>query len=181
MRGDGLPGCLLRTSCAMKIQTLRDALIHELRDLYSAETQLTKALPQLAKAASHEELSTALEEHLEETKEHVERLKRAFESLDVSPRGEKCAAMQGLIEEGKKVLEDNVADEMRDALIIASAQKVEHYEIASYGTVRTFAQLLGEDDLVDLLQETLDEESAADERLTEIAENIVNAEAEAMD
>jgi ferritin-like metal-binding protein YciE len=165
----------------MKIQTLRDALIHELRDLYSAETQLTKALPQLAKAASHEELSTALEEHLEETKEHVERLKRAFESLDVSPRGEKCAAMQGLIEEGKKVLEDNVADEMRDALIIASAQKVEHYEIASYGTVRTFAQLLGEDDLVDLLQETLDEESAADERLTEIAENIVNAEAEAMD
>jgi ferritin-like metal-binding protein YciE len=165
----------------MKIQTRRDALIHELRDLYSAETQLTKALPQLAKAASHEELSTALEEHLEETKEHVERLKRAFESLDVSPRGEKCAAMQGLIEEGKKVLEDNVADEMRDALIIASAQKVEHYEIASYGTVRTFAQLLGEDDLVDLLQETLDEESAADERLTEIAENIVNAEAEAMD
>jgi ferritin-like metal-binding protein YciE len=149
-----------------------------LRDLYSAETQLVKALPKMAKAASHEELSAAFDEHLEETKQHVERLKEALGILDASTRGEKCAAMEGLIKEGSKLIEEDAADDVKDAMLIGSAQKIEHYEIAGYGTARTFANLLGEDDVASLLEETLDEESAADEKLTEIAESVVNVEAE---
>lgn len=162
----------------MKLQSLRDALIHDLQDLYSAEVQLTKALPKMAKAASHDELATAFEDHLEQTQGHVKRLEKALKLLDASHGREKCKAMEGLIEEGKKILEEDASDEVRDALLISIAQKVEHYEIAGYGTARTFAQHLGEDDVADLLQETLDEESETDERLTEIAESVVNSDAE---
>lgn len=162
----------------MKIQSLHDALIHDLQDLYSAETQLTKALTKMAKASSHEELSTAFEEHLEQTKGHVERLEKALKLLDASHGREKCKAMEGLIEEGKKILEEDASDEVRDALLIGVAQKVEHYEIAGYGTARTYAERLGEDKVASLLQDTLDEESETDERLTEIAESVVNADAE---
>jgi ferritin-like metal-binding protein YciE len=162
----------------MKIKTLHDALVHELQDLHSAETQLTRALPKMAKASSHEELTEAFEEHLQQTKGHVERLEKALKQLDASTRGEKCKAMEGLIEEGKGTLELDAGDEVRDALIISVAQKVEHYEIAGYGTARTFAKLLGEDKIVSLLSDTLEEEAEADQKLTKIAESVVNRDAE---
>ena len=162
----------------MKMRTLSDLLIHELKDLYSAEKQLTKALPKLVKAATHEELKKALANHLEETERQVERLDEIFGQLDASPRGPKCAAMEGLVEEGKKILEEEMDDDVRDAAIIAAAQRVEHYEIAGYGCARTFAQQLGHDKVAELLQETLDEEKAADEKLTEIALQSVNEAAE---
>jgi ferritin-like metal-binding protein YciE len=162
----------------MKINTLHDALVHELQDLHSAETQLTRALPKMAKASSHEELTEAFEEHLQQTKGHVERLEKALKQLDASTRGEKCKAMEGLIEEGKGTLELDAGDEVRDALIISVAQKVEHYEIAGYGTARTFAKLLGEDKIVSLLADTLEEEAEADQKLTKIAESVVNRDAE---
>jgi ferritin-like metal-binding protein YciE len=162
----------------MKITTLHDALVHELQDLYSAEVQLTKALPKMAKAASHEQLAEAFEEHLEQTKGHVERLEKALKQLHASTRGEKCKAMEGLIEEGKGTLELDTDDAVRDALIISIAQKVEHYEIAGYGTARTFAQRLGEDTVAALLEDTLEEESEADRKLTGLAESTVNPDAE---
>jgi ferritin-like metal-binding protein YciE len=162
----------------MKINTLHDALVHEMRDLYSAEVQLTKALPKMAKAASHEELSAAFQEHLEQTKEHVARLEKALKRLDASTRGDKCKAMEGLIEEGKSTLELDAEDMIRDALLISIAQKVEHYEIAGYGTARTFAQRLGEDNVASLLEQTLEEESETDRKLTKIAETAVNPDAE---
>jgi len=156
---------------------MRDLLIHELRDLYSAENQIIKALPKMAKAASSEELRQAFEEHLEQTKGQVERLDQIFESLEVSSRGPKCKAMEGLIEEGKELLEEKDVDEaVLDAALIAAAQRVEHYEIAGYGCARTFARLLGQEEAADLLQTTLDEEADTDKRLTDIAESI-NVEA----
>jgi ferritin-like metal-binding protein YciE len=163
----------------MKMRTLEDLLIHELKDLYSAEKQLTKALPKMGKAATSEDLQRAIEEHLEETQGHVERLETIFGQLEVSHRGAKCVAMEGLITEGKHILEEDMEDDVRDAAIIAAAQRVEHYEIAGYGCARTFAQQLGHDQVATLLQETLDEEKAADEKLTEIAVQSVNVEAEA--
>ena len=165
----------------MKINTLHDALIHEMRDLYSAEVQLTEALPRMAKAASHEQLAEAFEEHLAQTKGHVQRLEEAFKRLDASPRGEKCKAMEGLIEESKSTLELDADDMVRDALLIGIAQKVEHYEIAAYGMARTFAQRLGEDNIASLLEQTLKEESETDRKLTKIAESAVNPDAEAPD
>jgi ferritin-like metal-binding protein YciE len=162
----------------MKIKTLHEVLVHELQDLYSAENQLTKALPKMAKAASHAELAEAFEDHLEQTKGHVERLQKALNQLEASTRGEKCKAMEGLIEEGKGTLELDAAEEVRDALIIGIAQKVEHYEIAGYGTARTFAKLLGEDKVASLLEDTLEEEAEADQKLTKIAESIVNRDAQ---
>ena len=165
----------------MKINTLQDALVHEMRDLYSAEVQLTKALPKMAKAATHEQLAAAFEEHLEQTKRHVERLEKALKRLDASTRGEKCKAMEGLIEEGKSTLELDADDMVRDALLISVAQKVEHYEIAGYGTARTFAQRLGEDNITSLLEKTLEEELETDRKLTKIAEAAVNPDAEAQD
>jgi ferritin-like metal-binding protein YciE len=162
----------------MKINTLHDALVHELQDLYSAEVQLTKALPKMAKSSSHEELAAAFEEHLEQTKGHVERLEKALKQLAASTRGEKCKAMEGLIEEGKGTLELDADDMVRDALIISIAQKVEHYEIAGYGTARTFANLLGEDKVASLLEDTLEEESETDRKLTKLAESAVNRNAE---
>jgi len=165
----------------MKINTLQDALVHEMRDLYSAEVQLTKALPRMAKAASHQELAAAFEEHLKQTKGQVERLEKALKQLDASTRGDKCKAMEGLIEEGKSTLELDAEDMVRDALLIGIAQKVEHYEIAGYGTARTFAQRLGEDKIASLLEQTLQEESETDRKLTKIAESVVNPDAEGKD
>src|SRR5689334_550179 len=127
----------------MKMKTLEDLLAHELKDLYSAEKQLTKALPKMAKAASSDALREAFEGHLEETEEQISRLEQVFEKLELPSRGHKCKAMEGLIEEGKEILEEDMEDNVRDAALIAAAQRVEHYEIAGYGCARTFAELLG--------------------------------------
>jgi ferritin-like metal-binding protein YciE len=161
----------------MKLNTLKQLYIEELRDLHSAENQLLKALPKMAKGASSEELKLAFENHLDQTKVHVERLEEIFEGLDETPKGKTCQAMKGLVEEGSEILEEEGEESVLDAGIIAAAQKVEHYEIASYGTVRTFAQLLGEDEAAELLQETLDEEGEADKLLTQLAQDMVNPEA----
>jgi ferritin-like metal-binding protein YciE len=162
----------------MRITTLHDALVHELQDLYSAELQLATALPNMAKASAHEELTQAFEEHLEQTKDHAKRLEKALRQLDAPALGENCQAMEGLIEESESTLDLNTSDEVRDALIISIAQKVEHYEIAGYGTARTFAKLLGEDRVLSLLSDTLEEEAKADQNLTRIAETVVNRDAE---
>jgi ferritin-like metal-binding protein YciE len=161
----------------MKLNTLKTLYTNELRDLYNAEQQLVKALPKMAKAASSEELQDAFEKHLEQTKTHVERLEEVFEELGEKPKGKTCKAMKGLIEEGSEILQEDGDESVLDAGIIVAAQKVEHYEIAGYGSVRTFAQLLGKDRSADLLQTTLDEESEANELLNKLAEEIVNPEA----
>jgi ferritin-like metal-binding protein YciE len=161
----------------MKLNTLQDLFIDELRDLYSAENQLLKALPKMARGASSAELKQAFEEHLEQTKGHVERLEQIFEGLDESPKGKTCHAMKGLVEEGSDMLDQDGEESVLDAGIIAAAQKVEHYEIASYGTVRTFAELLDQTEASRLLQETLDEEGEANKKLNALAEDIFNPEA----
>jgi ferritin-like metal-binding protein YciE len=161
----------------MKLNTLKTLYINELRDLYNAEQQLVKALPKMAKGASSEELQDAFEKHLEQTKTHVERLEDVFEEIGERPKGKTCKAMKGLIEEGSEILDEDGEESVLDAGIIVAAQKVEHYEIAGYGSVRTFAQLLGKDRSADLLQTTLDEESEANELLNKLAEDIVNPEA----
>ena len=161
----------------MKLNSLRKLYLEELRDLYSAETQLVKALPKMAKGASSDELKEAFESHLEQTKEHVERLTEIFERLDEKPTGKTCKAMKGLIEEGSEMLEEDGEESVIDAGLIAAAQRVEHYEIAGYGTVRTFANLLGQDEAAELLQQTLDEEGETDKQLSELAEGIVNEKA----
>jgi ferritin-like metal-binding protein YciE len=155
----------------MKLTTLEKLLEDQLKDLYSAESMLTKALPKMAKTASGEALREAIESHLEETKGQLERLQQIGEIMGVKLTGKKCKGMEGLIEEGKEVLEADGAPGIVDAALIAAAQKVEHYEIGGYGTARTLAQQLGQHEVAELLQETLDEESAADEKLTEIAES----------
>jgi ferritin-like metal-binding protein YciE len=160
------------------MNSLRDLWIEEMRDLYNAENQLLKALPKMAKKASSPELKEAFESHLEETETHVERLDQIFQNLGKKPTGKTCKAMKGLIEEGSEMMKEKGPASVLDAGIIAAAQRVEHYEMAGYGVVRTFASILGEDEAEDLLQETLDEEGAADEKLTEIAESTVNEEAE---
>jgi len=162
----------------MKLDSLRTLWIEEMRDLYNAENQLLKALPKMAKRASTPELKEAFESHLEETQTHVERLEEIFAKLGKKPSGKTCKVMKGLVEEGSEMLKEDGPDSVIDAGIIAAAQRVEHYEMAGYGAARTFASLLGEDDAEELLQTTLDEEGAADEKLTEIAESIVNEEAE---
>ncbi len=162
----------------MKMKSLNDLLVDQLKDLYSAEKHLVKALPKMAKAASNPELSAGFEEHLEQTREHVRRIEEICVQLEVSPRGKKCMAMEGLVEEGKELLEEDAEPEVLDAGLIAAAQKVEHYEIASYGSARTWAQQLGLDQVVRLLQETLDEEKETDEKLTQLAMSTVNAQAE---
>jgi ferritin-like metal-binding protein YciE len=151
---------------------LKELYIDELKDLYNAETQLVKALPKLAKAASSGELSQGFEDHLEQTKGHVERLEKIFESLDESPKGKKCAGMEGLIKEGGEVMDEDYEGPVMDAAIIGAAQRVEHYEIAGYGTASEFANLLGEDEHVTLLNQTLEEEKETDEKLTELAKTI---------
>lgn len=160
----------------MKIDSLQELLVEELRDLYSAENQIIKALPKMAKNASSRELRSAFENHLKETEGQVERLETIFDELGVSPKGKKCKGMEGLIEEGKELMEEDIEDEVLDAGLIAAAQRVEHYEMAGYGTARTYAELLGMNQAARLLESTLKEEKAADAKLTGIAEN-VNIEA----
>jgi ferritin-like metal-binding protein YciE len=163
----------------MKHESLRDLYVDELKDLYSAEHQLLVALPKMAHAATDPKLRTAFEDHLEETHGQVKRLERIFEKLDASPKGKKCKAMEGLVTEGKEVIDEDYNPAVRDAALIAAAQRVEHYEMAGYGCVRTFARLLGEEEAADLLQETLDEEGNADKKLTKLAETGINADANA--
>jgi ferritin-like metal-binding protein YciE len=151
---------------------LRETFLDELKDLYDAEKQLTKGLPKMAKAAEHEELKAAFEQHLQETEVQVERLEKVFKIFGVPAKGKKCKAMQGLLEEGKELIEE----EAGDAALICAAQKVEHYEIASYGSLVAWAKLLKEDDALELLEETLNEEKQTDEALTEIAEGAINVE-----
>jgi ferritin-like metal-binding protein YciE len=163
-----------------KLETLNDLLVHEIKDLYSAENQLLTALPKMAKAATSRELREAFEEHLAQTKEHAKRLERAMDLLDGSPRGKACKAMQGLIEEGEETIREDAEDSIRDAALIGAAQKVEHYEIAGYGTVVAFAERLGLDEVAEILRTTLDEESETDRKLTSLSESL-NAEAEVAD
>ncbi|MEP6662284.1 MAG: ferritin-like domain-containing protein [Verrucomicrobiota bacterium] len=152
------------------MSNLTDTFIEELKDLYDAENQLTKALPKMAEAAQHEELKAGFEEHLEQTRTHIERLEQVFEIFDQTPKRKTCKAMKGLIEEGS----DLIDEEAGDAALIAAAQKVEHYEIASYGSLAAWARLLDKEDAVDLLEETLEEEKETDAKLTEIAESAAN-------
>ena len=153
----------------MQLRTLDDVLMEQLADLHSAETQLVEALPQVASSASTPELRTALEEHLEQTRGHVRRLEEAFSSLGTSIPDEYCEGMEGLLKEGKEVISAKGDPTAKDAALIAAAQRVEHYEIAGYGTARTLADQLGHDDVKRLMNDTLDEEAAADEKLTKIA------------
>ena len=162
----------------MALDSLHDLYVDELKDLYSAENQLLKALPRMAKKASAPQLQAAFHEHLEVTKNQVMRLEKIFEGLGASPKGKKCKAMEGLVEEGKEILQEEGAPSVIDAALIAAAQRVEHYEMAGYGCVRTFAKLLGYDKSVALLQMTLNEEGDADKKLTELAETVINPKAE---
>jgi len=155
---------------------LRELYLDELRDLYNAENQLLKALPKMAKAANSDELRDGFEQHLEQTKGHVERLEQIFEALGESPKGKKCAGMEGLVKEGSEVMEEDFEGAVMDAALIGAAQRVEHYEIAAYGTVIAFAEQLGESEHVSLLKETLEEEKETDEKLTTLSEEI-NAQA----
>lgn len=160
----------------MSAESLKELLVEEIKDIYNAENQLVKALPKMAKAAENTELRDGFLTHLEETKGHVTRLEKVFKLLDAPIKGKTCAAMKGLIEEGSEGIEENEPGAIRDALLIGAAQRVEHYEIAAYGTVRAFAEQLGEDKVASLLQQTLDEEGTTDKKLTTLAQ-AVNAEA----
>ena len=151
---------------------LKELYIDELRDLYNAENQLVKALPKMAKAASSNELGQGFEEHLEQTKEHVQRLEQIFELLEESPKGKKCLGMEGLIKEGSEAMNEDFEGAVMDAALIGAAQRVEHYEIAAYGTARAFAEELGEAEHVALLEKTLVEEEETDEKLTKLSEEI---------
>ena len=162
----------------MKPQTLRDLLGDELKDLFSAENQLVKALPKMAKAATNEELRSGFQEHLEQTRGQVERLERACELLGINPKGKKCKAMEGLVEEGQELISEGGTPAVLDAGLIAAAQKVEHYEMAGYGSARAWAEQLGLEEVAQLLRETFEEEKATDEKLTTLAEETVNSEAE---
>ena len=160
----------------MKIKDLQDLLKHDLMDTYDAERQLTEALPKMAEAASSSELRAAFEHHLEQTNNHMMRLEQIFDMLGESPDGEECIGMRGLIQEGEKLIEEQTPGEALDAALIGAAQKVEHYEITAYGSMRAYARLLGEDSLDGLLMQTLDEEGKAGEKLTQIAMTSVNLE-----
>lgn len=161
----------------MKLDSLKKLYVEELRDLYSAENQILKALPKMTKAASSKELKAAFTEHLAQTKEQVTRLETIFEKLDESPKGKTCKAMEGLVREGEELMSEDAEPEILDAGLIAAAQRVEHYEMAGYGTVRTYATLLKETAAARLLQTTLDEEGATDKKLNQLAESVINPEA----
>ena len=161
-----------------KLNTLDDLFLHGLKDIYNAEKQLVKALPKMAKAASSEKLRAGFEEHLQQTEGHVERLETIFKSLDVPLRGVKCAAMEGLVEEGGEMIDEDAEPAVKDAGLIMAAQKVEHYEIATYGTLVTFAELLDQSAARELLEQTLQEERDTDEKLTELAETEINVQAQ---
>jgi ferritin-like metal-binding protein YciE len=153
----------------MSVDSLEKLFVNELKDLYSAETQITKALPKMAKAASSSELRGALEHHLKETEEQVKRLEQIFEMIGESPKGKTCEGLKGIIEEGETTMKETQEGPVRDEALIAGAQRVEHYEMAAYGTVRTFAERLGKQQMVQLLERTLEEEKSADKKLTEVS------------
>lgn len=161
-----------------KLSSLDDLLVHELQDIYDAENQILKALPKLTRAATYPELKQAFEHHRQQTEGQVLRLERVFKLLGVPAKGRKCEGMAGLLEEGKKMMEEDAEAAVMDAGLIAAAQKVEHYEIASYGCVCTYAEMLGYDQVHDLLGQTLDEEETTDQKLTALAESVINQEAE---
>jgi ferritin-like metal-binding protein YciE len=162
----------------MKLETMKELLLDELQDLYSAETQITKALPKMAKASSASDLKQAFESHLQETEGHVQRLETIFKHLKESPKGKTCEGMKGLLKEGDERVKEGGEPEVLDAGLISAAQRVEHYEIAAYGSARTYAELLGESEIVKLLEQTLEEEKAADQKLTKVAKK-VNVKAQA--
>jgi ferritin-like metal-binding protein YciE len=164
-------------SIHMKLETLKDLYIHELKDLYSAEKQIIKALPKMVKAATNKQLATGFEEHFEQTKKHVARLEKILTSHDESTRGPKCEGMEGLLKEGEGMIEEDAEEEVRDAGLIAAAQRVEHYEMAGYGCARTYAELLEDQDGAQLLQTTLTEESDTDKKLTKLAKSAINVAA----
>lgn len=163
----------------MELKNLEKLFLHELKDLYSAENQILEALPEMIEEASDDDLRKALDMHRDETREQVARLDEIFEMLGEDPGGQKCEAMASLIEEGEKVMKEADKGAVRDAGIIASAQRVEHYEIAGYGTAATYAEMLEQDDYVELMEETLEEEKSADKKLTKIAKRTVNPKARA--
>jgi ferritin-like metal-binding protein YciE len=156
----------------MSVDTIERLFLEELKDLHSAETQITKALPKMAKAASSNELRAAFEHHLKETEGHVQRLDKIFDSLGMNSGRKTCEGMKGVLEEGSQMLHETEEGEVRDEALISAAQRVEHYEMAAYGTVRTYAERLGKSQIAELLQKTLDEEKAADKKLTDISERI---------
>lgn len=162
----------------MKLASLDDLFLHELRDLYSAERQLTRALPKMAKAANSPKLKQAFADHLKETEGQVERLEQIFDLLGKSSRGPACKAMEGLVEEGSELIKEDAAADVKDAALIGAAQRVEHYEIAGYGTARTYAEMLGHAEAARLLEETLAEEKTADDKLTDLAMSGINQRAE---
>jgi ferritin-like metal-binding protein YciE len=161
----------------MALHTLEDLFVDHLKDIYNAEHQITKALPRMAKKVATNELREALENHLQQTETQIERLEKVFQRFEKSPRGKKCLGMEGLIQEGQEVLNEDMEPVLRDSAIIAAAQKVEHYEISAYGTAIAFARLLGDEEAVRLFKQTMDEESQADELLSKIAEGGVNRSA----
>jgi ferritin-like metal-binding protein YciE len=161
----------------MKLGSLNDLYITELKDIYSAEKQILKALPKMIKAANNEKLAAGFEEHLGETESQVERLEQIFKNLGASPTGHACAAMKGILEEGSEMIKADGDEDVIDAALIGAAQRVEHYEIAAYGCARTYARLLGREGDVELLQESLDEEGATDKKLTKLAETLINVKA----
>jgi ferritin-like metal-binding protein YciE len=161
----------------MELETLKDLYVHELKDLYSAENQLIKALPKMAKAARNRQLASAFNQHLEQTKRHAKRLEQILKGQGESTRGPKCEGMEGLIAEGDKMAKEDAEDEVRDAGLIAAAQRVEHYEIAGYGCARTYAQLLRDTKGAKLLDTTLEEEGTTDKKLTKLARSVINLRA----
>lgn len=161
----------------MKINSLHDLYLTELKDLYDAENRITKALPKMAEAANSQELRNAFEQHLQQTRRHTERLEQIFQQLDESPKGHKCKGIGGIIDEGEDMMDEDAPAAVSDAALIAAAQRVEHYEIAAYGTVRTYARRLGFEDQASLLNETLQEEGETDKKLTSLAESYINEEA----
>ena len=161
----------------MKLETLKDLYIHELKDLYSAEKQIINALPKMVKAAADKQLAAGFEEHFEQTKEHAARLEKILTSHDESTRGPKCQGMEGVLKEGEEMIKEDAEEEVRDAGLIAAAQRVEHYEMAGYGCARTYAELLGDRQGAQLLQTTLMEELATDKKLTKLAKSVINVAA----
>jgi len=161
----------------MELETLKDLYLHELKDLFSAEQQLVKALPKMAKAASNKELAGGFQTHLEQTKEHAQRLQQILTSHKATTRGPKCKGMEGIVAEGAEMIEEEADDEVKDAGLISAAQRVEHYEMAGYGTARAYAELLGDQKGARLLQTTLEEERQTDEKLSKLAKSAINVAA----
>jgi ferritin-like metal-binding protein YciE len=158
----------------MELETLKDLYIKELKDLYSAENQIIKALPKMVKAATNEDLAAGFEEHLEQTKEHVARLEKILKNLDEATKGPKCKGMEGVLKEGDEMIKEDAEEDVKDAGLISAAQRVEHYEMAGYGCVVAYAKMIGDNEGAELLQQTLEEEKATDEKLTELAESVIN-------